>query len=63
MDIIEILSKDDVRITFGNNRWLCLSDKIFTVYERKAYAKRTKILIETDDFGYAINILFGRYTC
>lgn len=59
MDVYDVLRDRDgdyVRV-YCNNRWAILCDKQWTVYIRKPYAHKTRILYEGYDENMAMNIL------
>ena len=62
MKIIELLKKDDNCLYINNNeRWLVFdgSYNTFIVYEHKRYAKKTTIIIETDNEDEAVEALMS----
>ena len=57
MDLYHLLNDTNARITLGN-RWLVYNiDEGWTVYEAKPYAKKSKIIIQTDREDIAIDAL------
>jgi len=47
MNIYELLKKTNARVSL-EDKWLVINEKrLMVVYQKKAYAKNTKILIET----------------
>jgi len=57
MDLYHLLNDTNARITLGN-RWLVYNiDEGWTVYEAKPYAKKSKIIIQTDIEEDAIGAL------
>ncbi len=57
IDIYDLLGNSNARISLGN-RWLVYDHKdIWTVYERKPYAKKTTTIIETVNERTAIEEL------
>ena len=58
MTIIDVLKDEnrDVRVTCGY-RWMVYVYGEYRVYERKTYAKHTKILIETESEEEAVRVL------
>lgn len=66
MTIIEALANSDTRLTcHESGRWMGADPKgeqiVFTVYERKRYARQTTVVFMTDDEELAVGYLLGKY--
>ena len=60
--ILKLLVEENTRISIGDKWLICHGDviKLYTVYQRKPYQKRTRILIEsTENEKLACEILKG----
>lgn len=66
MDIYDALRMDGVRVSTGG-RWLVMEDaendgcRVWTVYERRAGARTTTILISTLDESRAVEVLLAEW--
>lgn len=60
MKIVEALQSENLRVVFGMDRWLVGDGEgSWIVYERKSYAKKTKVLAETKNESEAVSVLLG----
>lgn len=61
MTIEQFLLQTDARIALAD-MWLCAAadtDPRYTVYQRKAYQKYTRVLLGTNELGLALETMVG----
>lgn len=57
MNLEDVLKRYDCRLSVSGNRWLTWYQDLWTVFEHKSYAKKTRVLIQTVNLQQALDVL------